>query len=581
MKILSFFAGFFLLLSWLLPVHFLPWPTFYQDAMAVLALGLLTLALAFSSKSLRLAPMLALLLVLALIPWLQHAFGLVRYLGDAFAASLYLLLLALGFFVGLNAKQVLERDLGLDFLHGLAWVLILGSVLSLVVVLCQYLKIDNMLLVFALEEGARPYANLAQPNNLATLLGMGLASVLYLFETRRLASRAAVYLAALLLFGLALVESRTSWVAAVFILGFWAWQGRKLNLRLTLKQAGAWFVFFVALIFLVPHGAELLFGKENTLIAHAQAAARWDLYKQFVYALQVGPWYGYGWEQINQAQVMVTEAFPLPLNTRYTHNVLLDLLIWNGPILGGLIILLVAIWWGRLLVKANNLAATYAWVALSFFILHAMLEYPHAYAFLLIPAALLLGALQAEVSPEGVKAKMPARLAAVLAILTFAGLAVFWHDYRIVEEKHLQIRNEGRKDFVADPYAQVENLLVLTHMRDFVRFLEMPATDPYNDEQLEVMRGFLWRFPWPYFLHKSAVILTLNGQEDEAFANMMLMGKLYRIDQLESHIERLYLAAPQEPRLWPLLARFGLTPPDEAEPTPADTQDTHEAVEPQ
>ncbi|MEN9465973.1 MAG: hypothetical protein RL217_2154, partial [Pseudomonadota bacterium] len=184
MKILLFFSGLFLLLSWLLPIHFLPWPSFYQEALAAFSLSLAALALAFSKEKLRAHPMFFFMVLLAVIPIAQYAFGLVPYFGDAFSSMAFLLLLALAFLVGLNAKRVAEHNLGFDFLVGFSWVLVFGALLSLVVVLCQYLEIDNMLLVFALEEGARPYANLAQPNNLATLLGMGLASVLYLYETR-------------------------------------------------------------------------------------------------------------------------------------------------------------------------------------------------------------------------------------------------------------------------------------------------------------------------------------------------------------------------------------------------------------
>ncbi|MEN9464048.1 MAG: hypothetical protein RL217_229, partial [Pseudomonadota bacterium] len=377
--------------------------------------------------------------------------------------------------------------------------------------------------------------------------------------TRSVSDALAKVAAFLLVFGLALVESRTSWVAAVFILGFWAWQSRKLTLRLSVKQVFYWFLLFAFLVFFIPIAAQWLFGKDNTLLAHATAVHRWDLYKQFIYALQEGPWYGYGWEQINQAQVLTAAAYPLQMNTRYTHNILLDLLIWNGPVLGAVMIAVVALWWFKLLKNANNLAATYAWVALSFFILHAMLEYPHAYAFLLIPAAVLLGGLQgAEINQEKTE-KMPAWVLAAFALCAFGIIALFWHDYRIVEEKHIQTNLASRDDFAQPVDVKIDEIIMLTQMQDYLHFIELPVLVSYNEDQLDYVRKIVWRFPRPYVLYKSASILTLNNRVDEAFQTMMLMAQLFKVEHLESSVESLYKAALLEPRLAPLLERFGLT----------------------
>lgn len=559
MKILLFFSGLFLLLSWLLPIHFLPWPSFYQEALAAFSLSLAALALAFSKEKLRAHPMFFFILLLAVIPVVQYAFGLVHYFGDAFSSTAFLLLLALAFLVGLNAKRVTEHNFGFDFLIGFSWVLVFGALLSLVVVLCQYLKIDNMLLIFALEEGARPYANLAQPNNLATLLGMGLASVLYLYETRSVSDALAKVMAFLLVFGLALVESRTSWVAAVFILGFWAWQSRKQTLRLSLKQVFYWVLLFAVLVFVIPVAAQWLFGKDNTLLAHATALHRWDMYKQFIYALQTGPWYGYGWAQVHQAQVAVTMDFPVDIATLYTHNVVLDLLIWNGPIIGGIIIFVIALWWFKLLKNADNLSAAYTWVALSFFILHAMLEFPHAYVFLLVPAAILLGALQDSETNSDKGVELHKNLFLIFALIAFSIVALFWRDYRAIEEAYLKLGKDVRENIETPKIINKENILILTQMQAYLRFFELPISSHYSEDQLDEMRALLWRFPRSFFLHKSAVVLTLNGHVDEAFHNMMLIAKLFGVSRLENSLGDLYEASAQEPRLAPLLERFGLT----------------------
>src|SRR5690606_17425024 len=133
----------------------------------------------------------------------------------------------------------------------------------------------------------------------------------------------------------------------------------------------------------------------GSLMDRAQQAARLGMYQQFFHAILAGPWYGYGWDQVFVAQATVAAQQTDHGPSFYTHNVLLDLMIWNGPVVGGLIILATAAWFWRLLRNTRNLTSTYAWLALSCFLIHSMLEFPHAYLLFLLPAGLLLGILQA------------------------------------------------------------------------------------------------------------------------------------------------------------------------------------------
>ena len=220
LRIALFFSAFTLLLSWLLPTHFRPWPTAYQELLAAIAmvLALWSIASLKSKSQLPIAGMF--ILLISSIPWLQYFSGVVLFTGDAWLATAYISALAISMIIAFNLQRLDTSALSFEFSTALAWVILLGSLLSTGLALYQWLDFSNSSLVFALKPGSRPTANLAQPNNLATLLGMGLASLIYLFEQRKLPKLTTVVFACLLLLGMTLSQSRTPWLVAVFILVF-------------------------------------------------------------------------------------------------------------------------------------------------------------------------------------------------------------------------------------------------------------------------------------------------------------------------------------------------------------------------
>src|SRR5690606_4375616 len=131
-------------------------------------------------------------------------------------------------------------------------VLLLGAVMSTVLAVMQWLGFTGSFWVSPVKNPARPFANMAQPNNLATLAGMGLMSLLCLFELRRIHRLPALLLALGLIFALALTQSRTPWITALFVGGFWFWQRRHIEFRLGRSHMLLWLLLYMAMIISVP-----------------------------------------------------------------------------------------------------------------------------------------------------------------------------------------------------------------------------------------------------------------------------------------------------------------------------------------
>lgn len=549
-------ACFLLLLSWWLPSHFRPWATAYQELLAALGLTLLGLSVLFH-RGCRVPCAAALLCILAAVPLLQLLIGVLTYAGDAWVSTGYILAFSLAFMVGFNLHGEGGAQPGAPFIEQFAWTLLLGCLLSAVLAVMQWLGFSHFEWISPIQDSTRPFANLAQPNNLATLLGMGLMSLLFLFERYRVPRLVAVLLGLFLLFVLALTQSRTPWVTAVFVGGFWFCQQKKLVLRVTSRQMLLWLLIYTAMVVSVPLLNEYLAIGSGSLMDRLQQAARWSMHKQFFHAVLQGPWYGYGWNQVFVAQAAISPEYAHYEPTFYSHNVLLDLLIWNGPLLGGFIILLTVVWFWRLLCRAGTLTSTYAWLALSCFIVHSMLEYPHAYLFLLIPAGLLLGVLQASI-PVGMAFRLPRAAGCLLAGLAVLMTIVNWRDYHLIELEHQRALLETHEEFLPREQQDVTEVHVLTHMREYIYFIRAPLRADYSAEQLDELLAVTGRFPHFYFLLKTAYILAINDREDEAHGLLLLIGSLHQQPKLEQSLAYLLEKSEEHPELSGLLLRFGV-----------------------
>ena len=234
MKIIYSLSFVSLLAGWLLPIHFRPWVTSYQEFIAAISLFLLLFIL-IKNKINYINKTDFIILSLAIIPALQYSQNWIVYYGDALYGLVYILLFWLSVFAARNIEN--NQD-GVNFQAWLGWTFVIGAVLSLIVAILQWLKISEgaNIALFTPLRNSRPYANLAQPNNLATLFGFGLAGVFYLFENQKIKNYLALVLASLLVFGLALTQSRTTWVVAAFLPIFWFWQSRRMSLRTTCRQ---------------------------------------------------------------------------------------------------------------------------------------------------------------------------------------------------------------------------------------------------------------------------------------------------------------------------------------------------------
>lgn len=526
-------------MGWLATDHFPPWVSWHSELLFFIAAAVL---LGHQLYRARKAPtplelpcgMAVLVLMLIGIALLQWFFGQLVWHAQLALVFLYLVL-ALSGISSAWAEARAARDFsvseGLQKTPGewLAWTILLGASASLLVAAVQ---------VFQLREAApwmvtmpfprRPGGNLAQPNHLATLLVMALASACYLKALSRIGWTVLAALALLMLVGVAMTESRTGVLAALCLSAWLSLAPGKLRTR-----SSRWFGFTMAvatviLFALWPHFYRAVMGDVAVVsegierLATSGRDPRVIIWSQLLDASMLKPWLGWGFLNTAEAHHAVShlDGFSMPLT--YSHNLVLDLVLWLGWPLA-LLVSGCGLYW--LITRIRAVDSSLGWFGFGLLLpllLHSLLEFPFVYAYLLLPSMLGLGYVEGAHRAGSPIVNIPRRLAETgLAIYVLLGV---WSvvDYVRVEEDFRSLRFQvlgiGNTMIPARP-----DLILLDGMSDLLASSQVPLTPSLTAEQLALIRTAALHHPWPATYYRYATALALSGDAAEARRQMQIL----------------------------------------------------------
>ncbi|MEX1033023.1 MAG: Wzy polymerase domain-containing protein [Cellvibrionaceae bacterium] len=544
------FAAAALLMALWQPNHYFPWTSFYNEFLAFIALLLLGLYSLLAGHCYRLSPLGLGLLALALVPWLQYTTDLIVFQGDALIASLYLL--AAGAAVLLGRSFLRPRDMATT----LAALLALAALVSVVLALVQWFMVGGGIWLNNLRPGDRPYGNLGQSNNLATLLCMGLAGLLYLWERGLVGRSVTALVGILLVIGLALTQSRTPWLISIGFLVWCVWQHRAGNLRLAPVYALLWFGLYVTFILLLPYLAEWLYLSAENPAQQMERIGRLAMWQQIWFAItQGGPW-GYGWNQVAVAQFSATLEHPVALQTEHSHNIVLDILVWNGPLLGSLILLLAGGWLLRLYLRARSLESIFCLMAAGSVLIHGLLEFPLEYAYFLLPACVLFGLVESDQQAPtlGVASRW---IAAPVVLAGAIVTTLVWTEYRYLEEDFRLMRFETARIGDNVELERPFQWEMFTQVSEYTRYARTQAREGMSQAELSWMHEVSSRFPYPPVLVRYGLALVLNGQTDQARRVFLQLRGLHG----ETHYRELTESLKAAEEIYPQLRALALPEP--------------------
>lgn len=534
-----------LAVSWLAPNHYLPWLGFYNESIAVSGLLALSLWLLIQQKGLasnRIQLPLAgsLFLALALVPLIQATFGIILFWGDAWTASLFLAMFGFAITVGYGIAQVESGKLATS----LAIILLLSATTSFYLALCQWLGISLGIWLIDAPPGSAAYANIGQRNILATLFCFGLIAALYLREKYVLGNIATTLFTLLLIVGLAITRSRTPFlIMLVFAAWMIIWHQKHLPLKLNKTEIITGTAFFALLWFIWPNIADLLYLSAESSLARIEGAAggevRFKLWQQLIEAAWLRPFAGYGWNQVSLAQIEVAADTPPSVAAQFSHNIVIDFMLWNG-LLPGLALAALGAWW--LLNRIKECRTKEAWFCLGILLalgVHSMLEAPHTYAFFLVPVGLCIGII--EQSHGTLRIYIP-RWSYIFAVIVGWGM---WGwvsgEYIYAEQDYRLMRFESVKIAPKPETPTTVDLKLLTQLREEILFRR---TYPYPDmsaEKIRWMEDTAHRYATPENLSKLALAQGLNGQIDKSARTLQTLENLHGRRNL-THTQRRWLS---------------------------------------
>ncbi|SEL64825.1 PglL family O-oligosaccharyltransferase [Acinetobacter sp. DSM 11652] len=528
-------AIFSLVMAWLLPYHRSPWPTFGSEILTFIAASFLLLG--FAKFKLNIPKPQLLLLPFLSIPLIQFIFGQNIYFSNALFSFAYILFFMLMVIAGYQLCLEQKKREQVFKITCLTFVSV--GVISAIFAVLQWLDMHTFFsgIIYSFN-GNRPYANLAQPNNLATLLILSLLSSIYLFEKKIISSFFLVPMSLITLFGVVLAQSRTSIIVCAFIVIYWLIKQVKKQNRFSHIHLALWVGLFILLSSNLASLDQWLFAVTDTqtavqgsaIVAKGAGDIRLDMWQQMIAAILHQPWWGYGWNQTGLAQYYITDTFQVSLWYKSAHNMILDLLVWNGLILGGFILLYFTAWllWLNKGVKDNiSIIATLMVCAI---LIHGMLEFPLHYAYFLLPAGFLLGIIQAQYKNLP-SVKMNGRVFAVIALITIVGALVTTRDYFLYKEQSV-LASKTEALTVDQQHTMQKQIWLITQFKERVWWIGLDPKTEMTEQQLADLERMVANLASKYDLHKYAQVLAFNGKEQEAKHQLWILEILHK-----QHIE--------------------------------------------
>ena len=531
--------GFCIFASFIHPLHIHPYRTFYHDFLSVLGLLILFGMVIIIDQ---LKPVFPRILVLLAIPFtlilLQATLNDGQLAPDLLLPLIYFLLFAVSLVIGATLSHARGRTESVCL--SLAVAHLLAGLLSVVMQLIQIDAIDASPLVMYIGRSAqpfmRPYANVAQPNQLALLLCFSLASVWYLYQQRLLSRWASGLLVVVLLGGLALTQSRIAWMIVPAFALICAFKTRDE------QPVSKWFLAvmvlgYVAFVLSLPLLGHLLGFASGSVAEHIGGRSeRMVLMQQAWHMATQHPWLGVGWFGFGPEQVRIAADFGSTTYAEHSHNLILNLAAELGfP--ATILICSGLAWWviQCFFIKAVTVPIRFAGLFFVAVFVHSMVEFPLWYAFVLIPVGILMGMVhQLRWPSEGVLLGRPAK--SVIAVIlggAFLFMALITWDYQRVTAGFRVLRWQQSGYVVDISPSERPAFTLFPQFFDYFKLTKMVAREGMSDTDIAFAERMSHRFGYVHVLSKMAEIYTLNGKPEQAARTMQTLQRLHPISYPE------------------------------------------------
>lgn len=523
----------FLGMSYLIPIHYNPWLTFLSEILVFS--GCIFIFLAFFKEKIILPKILIPLFLLSFLPLFQYFFGQVYFFSHAIINSTYLITLFLIIVVVFNIVNKSECEKNYFFIK-INWIFVVIGLVNTFLAIYQWLNLDfNTSLVTPLG-GSRPFANFAQPNNMATFQLISFLSLIYLYLKKKVNFYLLSVLTIIFIFSIALTQSRTAIVALISLLFVFI-----IFRKITHKKVLTYYFASVLFYFLLSYqliGISKFFTKifglnvvniSSSVERGVSSSGRIDFWIQMYYAILERPWFGYGWNQTALAQYQNMDKYPIGVWITSSHNLLFDIIVWCGIPIGVSFILYSSYLIFSSILKIKNIEELFALCMIVTLLVHSMLEYPLHYAYFLIPFGIFI-AIILSANPNLKLYNFSFRYIAIYNFFLILGLVFVWKDYLLyIEENHRAIDHSLYNS--TKKFQQKRELYVLDELNFRLYWIALNPKQKLSEEEIDAIRKMVSLYLTHFDLYKYAKILAYNGYSQEAKEQLKLIKQLYKVDR--------------------------------------------------
>ena len=516
--------------AWLLPNHYQPWSSAWGEAVAITGLLVLAVVASVSRATVHQVTWRVLVIgVLCLSTLLaQLATDRISFAGDAWMVIIYVGTWVLAVLCG---GWMVSVDHQYDGLNAMQAALLFAALLSVGIGLVQWTGAFSLGIYGAeMPRGGRPFGNVAQPNHLCTLCFLGLCGLLWLHQRHKVGGATLWLGAGFLLLGMVMTQSRTGWLQ-IGLLVVWGLAMRtRASLRIARSQLLILAAVFAAGVMLWPSVNDvLLLSPGRSIGDQMRAGVRLPYWLSMLDAIGREPLWGYGWQQVGAAQQRVAlDHLGMGILFEHSHNLVLDLLLWNGVPIGGLMAAVLAWWFIAHIRTCSDARVVWLMAAVGGVFLHGMLEFPLEYAYFLIPVGLAMGAIDGLSPQGGASLRVPRWVALSFTALLGAAFMGVATDYFKAEENYRTLRMESARIGVDGIVTPAPELRLLTQLGAFLQFARTEATPGMAPEQVDWMRKVSERFGYAPVMFRYALAAGLNKQPEVA---QQTLARLCRIHE--------------------------------------------------
>lgn len=515
MKFIIFIILFCFSWSYFIGVSPFPWTASSQDFLWFL--GLILFLVLFYKKNVNVPILLIPIFIVCLIPMSQFLLGQIYYFSTALFSFCFLFGFLASIVYGYNCIQLEEKE---NIIKYIAYFFTLVGFISSLFAIVQWLQISHFYILNLSHN--RPYANLGQPNQLATLLILSICSLLFLYERMRSKSVFLILSLPIIVWALALTQSRTTWVT-LFIL-FIIYIVKKVRFE---KKSTAYIALISVLIYLFIFIFNAEISEYLNLVKPIPmqerlngGLGRIEMWKHMFYAAMQQPWFGYGWFQTTIAQLKGVLIFKNEGNLSSAHNVIIDLVLWMGIPFAVLIIGYGLYLIKRIFLSIHSLPQLYVFMMMLCILVHAQLEFPLYYSYFLFPLGFFIGVLLIDCNCKYFLLNEKLKQIIFLISICFYALIFKQYDQWLTNFGYASgMQNTGK--------SQHKYSFLFSQFSDRADFVVAKIDQDYTQVNLDFFEDYVTSQPSEYNLYKMAQIFYFNKNMIKANYYLDVYNALY------------------------------------------------------